>query len=126
MRLPSALGLAWPERVAGAAAPCDWTQAATWTFEPLDSSVFGAVDLCRTAGTTGGTAPAALNAANEVCVEAFLAGRLPFEAVVETVARVVDEHDLRELPTLAEVLETEEWARTRARELTAKGTSEPC
>jgi 1-deoxy-D-xylulose-5-phosphate reductoisomerase len=121
MRLPIALGLGWPDRVPGAASPCDWTQAATWTFEPLDSSVFGAVDLCRKAGTTGGTAPAALNAANEVCVAAFLDGRLPLEAVVDTVARVVDEHELRELPTLAEVLETEEWARDRARSLTAKG-----
>jgi 1-deoxy-D-xylulose-5-phosphate reductoisomerase len=121
MRLPIALGLGWPDRVPGAASACDWTQAATWTFEPLDSSVFGAVDLCREAGTTGGTAPAALNAANEVCVDAFLNGRLPLEAVVDTVARVVDEHELRELPTLAEVLETEEWARDRARSLTAKG-----
>jgi 1-deoxy-D-xylulose-5-phosphate reductoisomerase len=119
MRLPIALGLGWPDRVPGAAQACDWTKAATWTFEPLDSTVFGAVDLCREAGTTGGTAPAALNAANEECVEAFLAGRLPFEAVVDTVAQVVDEHDLRELPTLAEVLDTEEWARSRARELTS-------
>jgi 1-deoxy-D-xylulose-5-phosphate reductoisomerase len=121
MTLPIALGLGWPDRVPGAASACDWTQAATWTFEPLDSAVFGAVDLCREAGTTGGTAPAALNAANEVCVDAFLNGRLPLEAVVDTVARVVDEHELRELPTLAEVLETEEWARDRARSLTAKG-----
>jgi 1-deoxy-D-xylulose-5-phosphate reductoisomerase len=123
MRLPIALGLGWPQRVPGAASGCDWTSAATWTFEPLDSSVFGAVDLCRDAGTTGGTAPAALNAANEVCVQAFLDGRLELAAVVDTVAQVVAEHELRELPTLAEVLETEERARTRAHELTAKGTS---
>jgi 1-deoxy-D-xylulose-5-phosphate reductoisomerase len=123
MRLPIALGLGWPDRVPGAALACDWTQAATWTFEPLDATVFGAVDLCREAGTAGGTAPAALNAANEVCVEAFLDGRLAFDAIVDTVAQVVAEHDLRELPTLAEVLDTEEWARTRARELTARGTT---
>jgi 1-deoxy-D-xylulose-5-phosphate reductoisomerase len=121
MRLPIALGLGWPDRVAGAAAACDWTTAATWTFEPLDATVFGAVDLCRAAGTTGGTAPAALNAANEVCVEAFLAGRLELAAVVDTVAQVVAEHEHRELPTLPEVLETEERARRRARELTARG-----
>ena len=120
MRLPIALGLAWPERVPGAAAHVDWTRAHTWDFEPLDEEVFGAVRLCREAGTTGGTAPAALNAANEVCVEAFLSGSLPFEAIVDTVARVVDEHPLRERPTLVEVLETEEWARTRARELTVR------
>ena len=68
----------------------------------------------------GGTAPAALNAANEVCVEAFLDGRLPFEAIVDTVARVVEEHPLRERPTLVEVLETEKWARERAQQLTPK------
>jgi 1-deoxy-D-xylulose-5-phosphate reductoisomerase len=121
MRLPIALGLGWPDRVPGAAAALDWTRAATWTFEPLDEAVFGAVALCRAAGTTGGTAPAALNAANEVCVEAFLAGRLEFAAIVDTVAQVVDEHDLRERPTLVEVLDTETWARARATDLTSKG-----
>jgi len=123
MRLPIALGLAWPGRVPGAAAAVDWTKAATWAFEPLDERVFGAVALCRRAGTTGGTAPAALNAANEVCVEAFLAGRLPFAAIVDTVAQVVDEHELVGTPTLVQVLETERWARERARALTAKGVS---
>jgi 1-deoxy-D-xylulose-5-phosphate reductoisomerase len=123
MRLPIALGLGWPDRVPGAALGVDWTAAATWTFEPLDEAVFGAVALCRAAGTTGGTAPAALNAANEVCVEAFLAGRLPFAAIVDTVAQVVEEHDLRELPSLADVLETEEWARQRSHALTSKGTT---
>ncbi len=123
MRLPIALGLAWPGRVPGAAAGCDWSKAATWTFEPLDERVFGAVALSRQAGTAGGTAPAALNAANEVCVEAFLAGRLPLAAVVDTVAQVVAEHEYRELPTLPEVLETEQWARTRAHVLTARGDS---
>ncbi len=120
MRLPIALALGWPDRVPGAAAGLDWTQSATWTFEPLDEAVFGAVAVCRSAGTTGGTAPAALNAANEECVAAFLEGRLPFEAIVDTVARVVDEHPLRERPTLVEVLETEKWARERAQQLSQK------
>ena len=123
MRLPIALALGWPERIPGAAKGVDWTQAATWSFEPLDESVFGAVALCRAAGTTGGTAPAALNAANEVCVEAFVSGLLAFEAIVDTVARVVDEHPLRERPTLVEVLETEKWARERAQTLTSKDLS---
>jgi 1-deoxy-D-xylulose-5-phosphate reductoisomerase len=121
MKLPIALGLGWPDRVPGAATPMDWTQTTSWTFEPLDETVFGAVALARSAGTTGGTAPAALNAANEVCVEAFLDGRLELAAIVDTVAQVVDEHDLRERPTLVEVLETEKWARSRASELTQEG-----
>ncbi len=118
MRLPIALGLGWPDRVPDAAHPVDWTTAMSWSFEPLDETVFGAVSLCRRAGTTGGTAPAALNAANEVCVEAFLQGRIAFDAVVDTVEQVVTEHDFRERPTLVEVLETEKWARSRASELT--------
>ena len=121
MKLPIALGLGWPDRVPGAAPALDWSQAATWTFEPLDETVFQAVALCRSAGTTGGTAPAALNAANEVCVQAFLDGRLDFAAIVDTVAQVVGEHDLRERPTLVEVLDTEVWARARAATLTQEG-----
>ena len=118
MKLPIALGLAWPDRLPRAAAPLDWTQHVSWTFEPLDETVFGAVALCRKAGKSGGTAPAALNAANEVCVQAFLEGRLELAAVVDTVEAVVDEHPFSELPTLAEVLDTEVWARARADQLT--------
>jgi len=117
MRLPIALALGWPDRLARPSYGLDWTEARTWEFEPLDETAFPAVALCKDAGRRGGSAPAALNAANEECVAAFAAGRLPFLAVVDTVAEVVAEHEFRERPTLAEVLETEEWARTRAREL---------
>jgi 1-deoxy-D-xylulose-5-phosphate reductoisomerase len=119
MRLPIALALGWPDRLPRPAYGLDWTQAATWTFEPLDATAFPAVELCKDAGRRGGTAPAVLNAANEVCVEAFAAGRLPFLAIVDTVAEVVDAHPVRERATLAEVLESEEWARTQARALIA-------
>ena len=117
MRIPIALGLIWPERLSDIAPAMDWTQAQDWTFEPLDEVAFPAVSLCRAAGLRGGTAPAALNAANEICVSAFLAGTLPFLAIVDTVAQVVAEHSFRERPTLVEVLETEGEARRRAREL---------
>ncbi|SDB91162.1 1-deoxy-D-xylulose 5-phosphate reductoisomerase [Raineyella antarctica] len=92
MKLPIALGLAWPERTQGAAAPVDWTRAASWTFEPLDGEAFPAVELARRAGTLGGTAPAVLNAANEVCVDAFCEGRIGFLDIVDTIAAVLDEH----------------------------------
>jgi 1-deoxy-D-xylulose-5-phosphate reductoisomerase len=122
MRLPIGLALAWPERLARPSYGLDWAAATTWEFEPLDEQVFPAVTLCKAAGRRGGTAPAVLNAANEVCVEAFADGRLPFLAIVDTVAAVVDEHPYRERPTLAEVLETEEWARRRASELLSRTT----
>ncbi|MFF0579593.1 1-deoxy-D-xylulose-5-phosphate reductoisomerase [Streptosporangium saharense] len=119
MRLPIALALGWPERVPGAAPSVDWTRAHTWTFEPLDDEAFPAVALARHVGSAGGTAPAVYNAANEVCVEAFLAGRLPFPGIVDTVASVVSEHSVTAAETVAEVLDADEWARIRARELTA-------
>ena len=120
MRLPIALGLSWPDRVPAASPAMDWTVPTTMEFRPLDERVFTAVALARRAGVQGGTAPATLNAANEVCVAAFLAGRLAFAAIVDTVAQVVDEHGLRERPTLVEVLESETWARARATELTGE------
>ncbi len=115
MRLPIALGLVWPDRLPHEGYGMDWTQASTWEFAPLDDVAFPAVALARAVGRRSGTAPAAFNAANEVCVEAFLERRLAFPAIVDTVAAVVDGHDFRERPTLAEVLETEEQARADAR-----------
>jgi 1-deoxy-D-xylulose-5-phosphate reductoisomerase len=121
MRIPIALALGWPDRVPGAAPAIDWSTAHTWTFEPLDESAFPAVTIARQAGQAGGTAPAAYNAANEVCVDAFMAGRLPFAAIVDTVAQVVSEHDGRakDAVSLADVRAADRWARVRAAELAA-------
>jgi 1-deoxy-D-xylulose-5-phosphate reductoisomerase len=123
MRIPIGLGLAWPERVAGAAPCLDWTTAASWTFEPLDDAAVPAVALAREAARLGGTAPAVYNGANEACVAAFLAGRISFARIVDTVARIVSEHDTsseRGL-TLEDVLAVDAWARARAEELNARG-----
>ncbi|WP_088317322.1 1-deoxy-D-xylulose-5-phosphate reductoisomerase [Kineosporia sp. R_H_3] len=118
MRLPIALALGWPERVRGAAAGCDWTQAATWTFEPLDDEAFPAVRLARKVGALGGTYPAVYNAANEVCVDAFLGGRIRFVEIVDTVSAVVDDHDGATGPLgLDDVLGADAWARDRARDV---------
>ncbi|WP_307848290.1 1-deoxy-D-xylulose-5-phosphate reductoisomerase [Microbispora oryzae] len=117
MRLPISLALGFPERVPGAASAVDWTTAHTWTFEPLDDEAFPAVSLARHVGTLGGTAPAVYNAANEVCVEAFLKGALPFPAIVDTVERVVAEHVPGAASTVEEVLSADAWARARAAEL---------
>jgi 1-deoxy-D-xylulose-5-phosphate reductoisomerase len=92
MRLPIALGLTWPERLADVAPACDWTTAHTWTFDPLDDEAFPAVSLARAAGTAGGTAPAVFNAANEVAVDAFRTGELSFPGIVDTIAAVLGEH----------------------------------
>lgn len=92
MRLPIALGLVWPERLADAATACDWASPTSWTFEPLDNDAFPAVELARTAGKAGGTAPAVYNAANEVCVDAFCAGDLEFSGIVDVVGDVLADH----------------------------------
>jgi len=120
MRIPIALGLAWPERVPQAGPALDWTRPQAWTFQPLDDEAFPAVALAREAGQTGGTAPAVYNAANEICVEAFRAGRIAFLRIVDTVAKVVSEHEstARDAVTLDGVLAADSWARARALELT--------
>jgi 1-deoxy-D-xylulose-5-phosphate reductoisomerase len=122
MRLPIALGLVWPNRITGIASGCDWTQATSWTFEPLDNEVFTAVELAKLAGSRAGTAPAVLNGANEVAVAAFLAGELSFLGIVDFVAEVLQVHfdsnfvsdqDL----TIEEVLKAADWAQLYGREL---------
>ncbi|WP_175409108.1 1-deoxy-D-xylulose-5-phosphate reductoisomerase [Streptomyces sp. TRM64462] len=123
MRGPIAIGLGWPERVPDAAPAFDWSKASTWEFFPLDTEAFPSVGLARHVGELGGTAPAVFNAANEECVDAFLAGRLPFNAIMDTVTDVVTEHgtpDPGTSLTVTDVLQAETWARARARELAAK------
>ena len=113
MRLPIALGLGWPDRVPRAAQACDWTQATSWTFEPLDAVAFPAVDLAKDAAKQGSTFPAVFNAANEEAVEAFHSGRIRFTDIVDTVESVLSEHSGSSELTVESVLEAEKWARAR-------------
>lgn len=124
---PIAIGLGWPLRVPDAAPAFDWSKASSWEFFPLDDEAFPSVGLARHVGALGATAPAVFNAANEECVDAFLAGRLPFNGIMDTVTAVVAEHGTPATGTsltVADVLEAETWARARARELSAKATAE--
>jgi len=119
MRLPISLSLGWPDRVPDAAPGLDWSAAAAWTFEPLDDTAFPAVALAREAAAAGGTMPAVYNAANEACVAAFLSGSIGFTRIVDTVARILSEHDAARtgVTTVADVLAVDAWARRRAAEL---------
>ncbi|MUU70204.1 1-deoxy-D-xylulose-5-phosphate reductoisomerase [Pseudarthrobacter sp. GA104] len=116
MRLPIALGLGWPDRVPNAAAACDWTRAASWTFEPLDTEAFPAVGLAKDAAKQGSTFPAVFNAANEEAVAAFHAGRIRFTDIVATIESVLSEHSGSSGLTVESVLDAEDWARARAHE----------
>ncbi|WP_347351859.1 1-deoxy-D-xylulose-5-phosphate reductoisomerase [Intrasporangium sp.] len=120
MLVPIALGLTWPARIPDVDVPVDWTKAQAWEFEPLDDDVFPAVALARRVGQAGGTWPAVYNAANEVCVDAFHAGRIGFPAIVETVATVVEAYAAEPRSghtdlTLDDVLAADAWARGVAR-----------
>jgi 1-deoxy-D-xylulose-5-phosphate reductoisomerase len=119
MLIPIALGLGWPERVADVAPAVDWTVPQAWEFFPLDEGVFTSVRLARQVATAGHTAPAVYNAANEVCVAEFLARRIGFLDILDTVERVVTDHDVPSQGTLTveDVLDADAWARTRAAEL---------
>jgi 1-deoxy-D-xylulose-5-phosphate reductoisomerase len=114
MKLPIALGLSWPDRLNNVAPACDWMQAQTWTFEPLNESVFKAVKLARQVGSAGLTYPAVYNAANEEAVEAFHQGRIGFNQIVDLIERVVDAHTADSELSLEGVLAAEVWARDRA------------
>jgi 1-deoxy-D-xylulose-5-phosphate reductoisomerase len=117
MRLPIALALGWPDRVADAAPAVDWSQAHTWELRPLDPEAFPAVGLAKAAGQAGCCRPAIFNAANEECVAAFTTGALPFLGIVETVERTLqDAPDFAEPGTVEDVLAAESWARAYARE----------
>lgn len=116
MRLPIALGMGWPDRVPGAARPCDWTKATSWTFEPLDVTAFPAVDLAKDAAKQGSTFPAVFNASNEEAVVAFHAGRIRFTDIVDTIEAVLSEHSGSSLLSVESVLDAEKWARARTHE----------
>jgi 1-deoxy-D-xylulose-5-phosphate reductoisomerase len=113
MRTPIAHGLAWPERIAAGVAPLDLTQLAGLSFSEPNFAQFPCLSLAFTAAKAGGTAPAVLNAANEVAVAAFLNTGLPYLKIAEVVA-----HCLNTLPqTSASSLEVILEADTRARQV---------
>ena len=121
MRLPIALGLTWPERLREVETPLTWESASQWTFEPVDNDTFPAIDLARFAVAASATHPAVLNAANEVLVDAFIAGEVPWLAIVDTVSAVVHEHEGVVDPSLEDIVAAQRWADQRARELVRAG-----
>ncbi|MBB3230013.1 1-deoxy-D-xylulose-5-phosphate reductoisomerase [Halomonas stenophila] len=114
MRTPIAYGLAWPERIDAGVAALDLFEVARLDFEPPDEVAFPCLRLAREAMAEGGTAPAVLNAANEVAVEAFLAGRLGFAGIGELVARVRDACPVEPAGELTGILDADARARKEA------------
>ena len=111
MRVPIAHALAWPERIASGAQPLDLASIRHLSFEKPDLARFPCLSLAYAALRSGGTAPAVLNAANEVAVEAFLAGRLPFTGIPGVIADTLDSVPARAADDLAAVMAADAHAR---------------
>jgi 1-deoxy-D-xylulose-5-phosphate reductoisomerase len=116
MRVPIAHALAHPERIASGARPLDLAAMKNLSFERPDHQRFPCLPLAYAALRAGGTAPAALNAANEVAVEAFLAGRLPFTAIPGVIEGTMASMEIMQGGTLQEILESDAIARRKAGE----------
>ena len=117
MRAPIQYALGWPDRFPGPVAGFDFSQPRTMEFLPVDRLRFPSLDLAYAALRAGGTAPAALNAANEVAVESFLAGRIGFLGIPRLVAEVLERHHGGEVRSLQDVLECDSAARRAAQEI---------
>jgi len=120
MKGPIAYALSYPDRLAKASVPIDWSAASTWSFAPIDTVKFPAVDLARRCGSLGGGLPAIFNAANEVAVAAFLDSHIGYSAIIDTVDAVVQQLSpsaVSSLRDLADVSAIEDDARRVAHEV---------
>ncbi len=114
MVFPIQYALTWPDRVDGGLERIDFAELAKLDFEAPRHEVFPALGLARRAGLEGGTLPAVFNAANEVAVEAFVAGELPFIGIWDTVRKVMDRHPVQGAGSLESVIAADAWARDEA------------
>jgi 1-deoxy-D-xylulose-5-phosphate reductoisomerase len=120
MKGPIAYALSFPNRLAKATTPIDWSTASTWSFAPIDTVKFPAVDLARRCGSLGGGLPAIFNAANEVAVAAFLDSHIGYSAIIDTVESVVQQLSpsaISPLRDLSDVSAIEDDARRVAHEV---------
>lgn len=120
MCLPIQCAVTWPERVPNEMRPLDFARLGRLDFESPRHADFPALDLARRAGKQGGALPAVLNAANEVAVEAFLAGRLPFPGIWRVVEEVMDACTSVEHPSLEELITIDAEARRMAAQMVIK------
>jgi len=121
MRVPIAYALHEPERAELPVRPLDLAEVGSLTFEPPDADAFPCLGLARAAAAAGGTAPGVLNAANEVAVEAFLAGRLSFPGIARVVEAALEALPAEPVGHFDDLLAADAAARVRAAELAAAG-----
>jgi 1-deoxy-D-xylulose 5-phosphate reductoisomerase len=121
MRLPIQYAMTWPDRCASPVERLDLTKVGRLEFSRPDFKRFPCLALALSAGKTGGTMPAVMNAANETAVHAFLAGDIKLDAVAKVIRKVMDEHRPARKPGLAAILAADTAARARAREIVQRG-----
>jgi len=119
MRVPIAYALTWPRRSAVPVERLDLAKVGSLTFEEPDPETFRCLALAREAGEQGGIVPCVLNAADEVAVAAFLAGRIGFEAIPEVIARTIEDVGSGPARDFEELFAVDEAARERSDELIA-------
>jgi len=120
MRVPIANALAYPERIASGAATLDLAAIGSLDFLTPDRQRFPCLDLARVVATAGGTAPAVLNAANEVAVEEFCEGKIRFTDIVPIVEETVDRIPFSDISGIQQVLDADARARTLAKEVSSR------
>ena len=119
MKVPIAYALLSPDRSLPGHRPLDLAEVGSLDFEPVDEEAFPAVSIARSAGMAGGTAPAVMNAANEIAVAAFLDGRLPFPRITSLVAEVLGGVDTGPATSFDALVEADRQARATAGALVA-------
>jgi 1-deoxy-D-xylulose-5-phosphate reductoisomerase len=125
MRLPIGYALAWPDRIGTPFGRIDWARLGRLDFEPPDRETFRCLDLAYAAGRVGGGAPAWLNAANEVAVQAFLDGALGWMAIPDVIETSLEDFPGTAIDSVDVVLETDRRARERARQAVHERSARP-
>ena len=118
MRTPIQLALTYPQRCKNSFPKLDFLKCSQLTFEQPDTKTFRCLQLAYDALTAGGTMPAAMNAANEIAVAAFLNNKISFTAIPAIIEKVMQGHTVNICPSLDDIIEVDRWARNAARQIT--------
>ncbi len=123
MRMPIQYAMTYPERADAPVPRLDWTQSSVWTFDPPDFKKFPLLKLAYEAQETGGSATCTLNAADEIAVEAFLAGQISYPAIAATIAETLERVPVQTPRSVADVLEIDRLSRLAARTIIQEGSA---
>ena len=117
MRTPIQYALTYPERLESSVPALDWTTVPRLDFVPPDRQKFPCIGLAYQSIKMGGTAPAVLNAADEIAVGAFLERKIPFSDIPKVIGGALEAHKLQSAEGLESILEADSWARRHARQM---------